>query len=133
MAEMSDAEVIAALKSDTPLNRARAKFSHWAATIEQEARQRRPAGPIEGRRMEFRAVEEISEALGLISYNALNAKVATLTNRVAELESALEQCEDYFDQRSDVIDGDYGMPEPNREMAMLSVVRAAQREKQNAN
>lgn len=41
------------------------------------------------------------------------------------LVGALEACEEYFDNRSDVKDGDYGIPEPNREMVLLSEVRAA--------
>jgi len=59
----TDDEVMAELLSDSPLNRARAKFSHWAAHIEQEGLQRRPAGPVEVRRLEFEAVEEIRDAL----------------------------------------------------------------------
>ena len=62
-ARRTDAEVMAELRSDSALNKARAKFSHWAATIEQEGMQRRPAGPIEIRRLEFEAVEEILAAM----------------------------------------------------------------------
>lgn len=44
---------------------------------------------------------------------------------IAALVGALEACEEYFDNRSDVKDGDYGIPEPNREMVLLSEVRSA--------
>lgn len=59
---LSDTEVMAVLRSDTPLNRARAKFSHHAAGIENAALQRRVPGPIEVRRMEIEAAEEITRA-----------------------------------------------------------------------
>lgn len=62
---MSDAEVSAALRSDTPLNRARAAFSGACGAIEQAGQQARPAGPVEIRRMEFEAVERIAAILGV--------------------------------------------------------------------
>jgi hypothetical protein len=61
----NDAETTAALREDTPLNRARREFSSACARIEQEGMQRRPAGIIEIRRMEFEAVAAIVAALGL--------------------------------------------------------------------
>jgi len=63
MARRTDAEVMAELKSDSPLNKARAKFSNWCGRIEQEGMQRKPAGPVEIRRLEFEAVEAIRDAL----------------------------------------------------------------------
>ncbi len=39
--------------------------------------------------------------------------------------TTLEQCEEYFDGQSDVKDGEYGVPEPNTEMRLLSEVRDA--------
>lgn len=44
---------------------------------------------------------------------------------IERLRAALGQCEEYFDNRSDVKDGDYGAPEPNEEMRLLSEVRGA--------
>lgn len=41
------------------------------------------------------------------------------------MRDALRECEEYFDNRSDVVDGSYGVPEPNREMVLLSEIRAA--------
>ncbi len=60
---MTDQEVMEALRSDTALNRARAVFSSECGKIEQAVMQRRPAGPIEIRRMEFEAVKRIIAAL----------------------------------------------------------------------
>lgn len=60
---MTDKEVMEALRADTALNRARAVFSSECAKIEQAGMQRRPAGPIEIRRMEFEAVKRIIAAL----------------------------------------------------------------------
>jgi len=59
---MSRDEIMAELRADTPLNRARAKFRCWAARIEQEGMQRNPIGPIEVRGLEFQAVREIVAA-----------------------------------------------------------------------
>jgi hypothetical protein len=59
---MTDEEVIAELRSDSPLNRARQKFSSACARIEQAGQQRRGLSPIEMRRMEFEAVREIEAA-----------------------------------------------------------------------
>jgi hypothetical protein len=38
------------------------------------------------------------------------------------LEAALEECQEYFDDESDVVDGDDGQPEPNREMYMSMMI-----------
>lgn len=59
---MTNDEIMAELRSDSRLNRARAKFSGWAARMEQEALQRRPIGPIEARGLEFEAVKDIIKA-----------------------------------------------------------------------
>jgi hypothetical protein len=64
-ARMTDAEVMAELRSDTPLNRARGVFSDRWAGLEQAGMQRRTPGPIEVRRMEFEAVKAIAKALGV--------------------------------------------------------------------
>lgn len=53
-------EVMDELGRDTPLNRARKKFSSWSAKIEQAQQQREPLSPVEMRRMEFEAVEDIA-------------------------------------------------------------------------
>ena len=59
----TDAEVMEALRNDTPLNRARRVFSSFCARIEQAGAQRKPLDPIEWRRMEFEAVAQIAAAL----------------------------------------------------------------------
>jgi hypothetical protein len=41
---------------------------------------------------------------------------------------ALDACAAYFDNRSDVSDGDHGIPEPNEEMRLLTIVQAAKAE-----
>lgn len=63
MTEMTVDEVVAEMRSDSPLNRARQKFSSAAARIEQESSQGLP--PLRMRAMEFAAVRDIVEALGL--------------------------------------------------------------------
>jgi len=61
---MTDKEVVAAMQADTPLAKARKEFSAACGRIEQAGQQRRPAGIIEIRRMEFDAVRAIAAALG---------------------------------------------------------------------
>lgn len=61
---MGDAQVMAALRSDTVLNRARARFGHHAASLEQAGQQRRAPSGVEVRRMEFEAVADIAGKLG---------------------------------------------------------------------
>lgn len=40
-------------------------------------------------------------------------------DRITQLESALTECQSYFEENSDVVDGSYGEPAPNREMTLL--------------
>ena len=56
---MTDDEVMAELKSDSKINRARREFSSACGRIEQAGQQRTPLGPIHMRRMEFEAVMKI--------------------------------------------------------------------------
>lgn len=59
---MTNDEIMAELKSDSPLNRARAQFSNGWATLEQASEQRKPPGPVEVRGMEFEFTKKILEA-----------------------------------------------------------------------
>lgn len=54
-----------AVRSDTPLNRARRIFVSEYARIEQAVAQRTPPCPIEVKRMEFNAVRKIAAELGV--------------------------------------------------------------------
>lgn len=60
--KMTNEQVIAELRSDSPLNRARAQFSSGSARIEQAGAQRSALSPIEMRRMEFEATQKIVDA-----------------------------------------------------------------------
>jgi hypothetical protein len=62
MNRMTDAEILKHLGTSSNLNEARKKFSSWTARIEQALSQATPISPIELRRMEFEAVEEIVAA-----------------------------------------------------------------------
>jgi hypothetical protein len=49
----------------------------------------------------------------------------TVVDRRIDLDlihEVLGDCAGYFEKRSDVVDGDYGVPEPNREMCLLELV-----------
>ena len=63
--KMTDDEVIAELRNDSRLNRARLVFSSQCGRIDQAGRQRKPLTPIELRRMEFEAIQNIAVALGV--------------------------------------------------------------------
>lgn len=60
---MTDAEIMAALATDEPINRARRIFSSWRGRIEQAGMQREPLPPVTLRRMEFEAVKAIAATL----------------------------------------------------------------------
>lgn len=42
-----------------------------------------------------------------------------------ELLDLLSELEDYFEGKVDVVDGDYGTPEPNKEMRLCSRIKEA--------
>ena len=60
---MTDEETLAAMNSDTPLNKVGQMFSGQSAWLEQASEQRVVPTPIEYRKMEFEAAEKI---LGVI-------------------------------------------------------------------
>lgn len=62
----TDQQVIDMLQDrENPLSKARAKFYHNAAKLEQADEQQKPPGPIKRRRMEFQAAIEILQAYGV--------------------------------------------------------------------
>lgn len=63
--KLSNEQVIELLRSEKPINKARAQFSSTSASIEQAGQQRVGLNPIDMRRMEFEAVGRITNALGL--------------------------------------------------------------------
>ena len=40
-----------------------------------------------------------------------------------DLKAMLEECLEYFEERSDVVDGSYGIPEANLEMSMATAIK----------
>lgn len=65
---MNDDEVMAHLRENTVLNRLRQEFSAASARIEQAGQQKRPASPVEVRRMEFEAVVRILKMAESLRY-----------------------------------------------------------------
>lgn len=43
-------------------------------------------------------------------------------NRIERLEADLLECQEYFADRMDVVDGDYGEPAPNKEMRLHQMI-----------
>lgn len=58
-------------------------------------------------------------------YGAAVNKRESETLKAIEAILALSEVAEYFDQRADVVDGDYGIPEPNEEMRLGMIVSAA--------
>lgn len=71
--------------------------------------------------------KEVEETINEISSRKGNGDWSDALKqiRIAELEDVLEACADYLEDYSDVVDGDYGEPAPNRAMNLLSRVKAA--------
>ncbi len=53
------------------------------------------------------------------------AFIARAVNAHEALIDALEYAAAYFENRSDVVDGDYGVPAPNKEMRILAEINEA--------
>ena len=60
-----------------------------------------------------------TEAEAIAAWNARPGDAARET-AITEAIQALIDASDYFDNRADVNDGDYGEPSPNREMTLAS-------------
>jgi len=78
--KMTDSQIIDAMTADTVVNKVRKLFSHAVARLEQEGAQRRPAGIVDIRRMEFEEAEKIVKAVE-----------GDLHDHVEALEKALAQ------------------------------------------
>jgi hypothetical protein len=71
----------------------------------------------------------MSDQSDTILRDALGDVMATIRMRkhVGALRRVLLELEEYFEDRADVIDGDYGQPRPNREMQLLTEIKDALR------
>jgi hypothetical protein len=49
-------------------------------------------------------------------------KVGEQRLRILVLEELLERCAEFLDGYSDVVDGDYGVPEPNEAMRLFTEI-----------
>ena len=49
-------------------------------------------------------------------------KVGEQRLRILVLEELLERCAEFLDGYSDVVDGDYGVPEPNEAMRLFTKI-----------
>jgi len=57
--------------------------------------------------------------------DAVSAHIDRLFAKINRMEAALEACLDYLDGKVDVVDGSYGIPEPNREMSLVNEINVA--------
>jgi hypothetical protein len=54
-----------------------------------------------------------------------NERIARLEAENKKMVSALWECESYLEDHEDIVDGSYGVPEPNKAMTLLAEVREA--------
>lgn len=55
--------------------------------------------------------------------DARSEELRAAYERIKTLEADLEECAEYFKDRCDVVDGDYGEPAPNKEMRLHSMIQ----------
>ena len=63
--------------------------------------------------------------MGMSSYVLDQQELKVAYQRIKELEAELELCSEYFADRCDVVDGDYGEPSPNKEMRLMTSIQIA--------
>lgn len=49
----------------------------------------------------------------------MQEEIKAAYERITQLEATLTECQSYFENAADVVDGSYGEPAPNREMTLL--------------
>jgi hypothetical protein len=63
--------------------------------------------------------------MGMSNYVLDQQELAEAHKRIKYLEAELNECLEYFEDHSDVVDGDYGEPAPNKEMQMTTSIKMA--------
>lgn len=66
--------------------------------------------------------DHVVDAIIAINKSTPKAAKQSAEKRIKELEAALEEALEYFEDRYDVVDGSYGEPSPNREMALGQMI-----------
>ena len=66
-------------------------------------------------------LEQVYQALAEAKKDAKHASDVA-HRRIVELTAALEEALEYFEDRYDVVDGDYGEPRPNKEMSLGQMI-----------
>jgi hypothetical protein len=56
-------------------------------------------------------------------YQSKKLSAQSRENRIDQLEEAVERLLEFVDDYSDVVDGDYGIPEPNEAMSLATAIR----------
>lgn len=70
--------------------------------------------------------QTISDVIDITeTIRAANRIIAEQSRAIAFMRSALVECEGYFEDRADVIDGAWGRQLPNAEMTLLTEVQTA--------
>lgn len=65
-----------------------------------------------------------TDALAKLNADHEAALIKALSDpRRDELEAVLEDCAEFIDGQVDVVDGDYGEPEPNKAMRLMTAIR----------
>ena len=73
--------------------------------------------------MSFVSFKQLPEHSSLRQRLAAQEELRSAYDRIATLEADLNECLEYFQDHSDVNDGDYGEPSPNKEMRLASMIQ----------
>jgi len=69
------------------------------------------------------ALANAGEPMSEVTYDALRKRLSTAEARVEKMTEVMELALRYFENRIDVNDGDYGVPEPNQEMYLYTYLK----------
>jgi len=72
--------------------------------------------------MSLVSFKQLPEHSSLRQRLAAQEELRAAYERIAHLEADLNECLEYFHDHSDVNDGDYGEPSPNKEMQLASMI-----------
>lgn len=64
----------------------------------------------------------VAAILAMSEHPAVVLYAQSLERRISQLEADLNECVEFLEGQSDVIDGDYGEPSPNRAMQLMNMI-----------
>lgn len=77
----------------------------------------------EVRQRALEALANAGEPMSEVTYDALRKRLSAAEAKVEKMTEVMELALRYFENRIDVNDGDYGVPEANREMYLYTYLK----------